>query len=233
MSELTSLTASQRRVLGVLIEKALTTPQNYPLTLNALVTGCNQKSNRYPTVEYVDVEVDQFLEELKTLRLITVVYPASGRAEKYRQEFSGLLELDGQELAVMGELLLRGAQAVGELRSRASRMKAIPTLGDLEQVLDRLSARPHPLVVRLTPAGVKRGVRYCHNMYSPSELEKVRDSEPDPASAPATSPAPVRASPTSGNRDLLAKIDALEARLARVEGRLGIEPAGGPENHLG
>lgn len=222
MSELTSLTAGQRRVLGVLIEKALTTPQNYPLSLNAVVTGCNQKSNRYPVVEWVDEEVDGYLEELKKLRLVTVVFPASGRTEKYRQEFGRLLELDGQQLAVMGELLLRGPQAVGELRGRAARMKPIPTLDDLDRVLGSLASRPQPLVVRLTPPGVKRGVRYCHNLYTEKELERIRESEPEPgAASEGGGSAPSRSSaPSSG---LEARIAALEARLAVVEGRLGIE----------
>ncbi len=238
---ITSLTAPQRRVIGVLIEKSLTTPQNYPLSLNSVTTGSNQKSNRYPMVEYVEEEVSVFLEELKGLGLLTVVYPASGRVEKFRQELSAVLELDGQEMAVLAELLLRGAQAVGELRSRAARMKAIPTLGDLEAVLDRLAGREHPLVRRLTPAGVKRGARFTHNLYTPDELERVlaaeptMDAAPEHSYAPTRSPAPsatpspsaaapVASSPGGGAKveALMKEIRDLRERLEVVEGRLGI-----------
>ncbi|MCA8959198.1 MAG: YceH family protein [Planctomycetes bacterium] len=227
---LTSLTAPQRRVIGVLIEKSLTTPQSYPLSLNAVTTGCNQKSNRDPVIEYVEEEVDTFLEELKKLHLITVVYPASGRVEKYRQEFSSMLDLDGKEMAVMGELLLRGAQSVGELRTRASRMKAIESLPELESVLDRLEAREHPLVVRLTPHGVKRGVRYTHNLYPPAELERVKAAEPEVSdvavgpspSRPAAPAAVVASAPNATISALEREIRELRERLEIVEGRLGI-----------
>ncbi|MEM7261766.1 MAG: DUF480 domain-containing protein [Planctomycetota bacterium] len=241
---ITSLTAPQRRVVGVLIEKSLTTPSNYPLSLNAVTTGCNQKSNRDPVVEYVEEETDRILEELKGLGLMTVVYPASGRVEKYRQELSSLLDLDGQEMAVLAELLLRGAQSVGELRTRASRMKGIADLNELDRVLGQLAGRDHPLVVRLTPEGVKRGVRYTHNLYEAGELERVRQGEPAPA-AEAAPAAPVSsgaglaadgapAAPAPASRGVSggggAKVDALERqikelteRLEIVEGRLGID----------
>jgi len=230
---LTMLTAPQRRVIGVLLEKSLTTPQNYPLSLNAVTTGCNQKSNRDPMVEYVEEETDRFLEELKGLQLVTVVYPASGRVEKYRQELSSLLDLDGQEMAVLGELLLRGSQAVGELRSRASRMKPIEGLAELDAVLGRLAAREHPLVRRLTAEGVKRGARYTHNLYSPDELDAVLAAESSVASiAPSVqTPGPAAVAPASVSatgggtarvESLLKEIRELRERVEIVEGRLGI-----------
>ncbi len=215
MSELTSLTAPQRRVLGVLIEKSLTTPQYYPLTLNALVTGCNQKSNRDPVVEYTEVEVDEFLSELQKLTLITVVYPAGGRSEKYRHELTQLLNLDGQELAVLGELLLRGAQSIGDLRSRASRMKKIASLDDLEAVLNRLREREYPLVIRLSPEGMRRGVRYCHNLYSEEELSRLRERE----ASDAVAETPARPRPRSNEA-----LDAIRERLDRIEKELGLPP---------
>jgi len=220
MTELNHLSPAQRRVIGVLIEKSLTTPQNYPLTLNSVVTACNQKSNRDPLVEWVEEEVDQFLEELKSMGLVTVVYPASGRSEKYRQEFTTRLELAGPEMAVVAELLLRGAQSLGDLRSRANRMKKIPTLGELEQGLENLKARAHPLVVRLTPEGVSRGVRVTHNLYTDREMEQVLAQEAEVPSRRAAAPRAVG----GGKMDaIVAELAEVKTRLERIEQQLGLE----------
>jgi uncharacterized protein YceH (UPF0502 family) len=163
------LGAIERRVLGVLIEKAKTTPENYPLSLNALRTGSNQKSNRAPLMS---LEEDQVAEALENLRKVGAVAEIQGgaRIDKYRHLAYDWLGVDKVELAVMAELLLRGSQTVGELRGRAARMEPIKDLGQLQPILDSLLAKR--LLVRLTPAG--RGSIVTHALYTDREMEKVR-----------------------------------------------------------
>ena len=110
-----------RRILGVLVEKAKTTPDNYPLSLNALVAGCNQKSNRSPQMDLSPEDVEEGLEQLRELQAIAEVH-GDGRVIRYRHYMKEWMGVDGTELAVMAELLLRGTQTVGELRGRAARM---------------------------------------------------------------------------------------------------------------
>lgn len=159
----------QRRVLGVLIEKAKTTPDNYPLSLNGLKTGCNQKSNRFPSMELDDDEVEDTIDRLRDLGAVAVIQ-GGARVDKYRHLAYEWLGVDKVELAVMGELLLRGAQTIGELRGRAARMEPIKDLGELRPILDSLLAKN--LIVYLTPPG--RGAVVTHNLYQPNELEKLR-----------------------------------------------------------
>ncbi|MFN0058522.1 MAG: DUF480 domain-containing protein [Planctomycetota bacterium] len=229
------LRAAERRVIGVLIEKSLSTPQYYPMTLNALVAGCNQKNNREPLVEYIEEEVSQVLDDLKSRNLVTVVYPASGRTEKWRQELTASLELDGPQKAIIGELLLRGAQSLGELRQRASRMKPIADLPTLEAVLETLRTRPWPLIVRLTEAGVKRGVRVTHNFYEPREMAALREVEARGAelesggfgsggeTAASHHASAGGAGSSSTAAAVRAELDAVRARLERIERHLGLQ----------
>jgi len=159
----------QRRVVGVLIEKAKTTPDNYPLSLNAVVTGSNQKSNRFPQMELDEEQADRALEELRGLGAVALIQ-GDGRVDKYRHLMYDWLGVDKTELAVMAELLLRGAQTLGELRSRAARMEPIADIGALRPIVDQL--RNKRLLVMLTPPG--RGCVVTHNLYQPQELEKVK-----------------------------------------------------------
>ncbi len=163
------LEAVQRRALGVLIEKAKTTPESYPLSLNALRTGCNQKSNRSPLMQLEEPQVDEALEGLRMLGAVAQVQ-GSGRVDRYRHLAYEWLGVDKVELAVMAELLLRGSQAVGELRGRAARMEPIKDIGELTPILDSLKAKG--LVVYLTPPG--RGSIVTHALYLDREMEKVR-----------------------------------------------------------
>src|SRR5262245_32614611 len=134
------LSAEQRRVLGVLIEKAKTTPAGYPMTVNAVVLGCNQKNNREPLMSLDAFTVERVLEELRVLGAATEV-PEATRAAKFRHRAYEWLGVERAELAVMAELLLRGAQTLGELRTRASRMEAIADLPALKPVVDALMKR--------------------------------------------------------------------------------------------
>ena len=163
------LSAHQCRVAGVLVEKAKTTPDSYPLTLNALTNGCNQKSNRAPQMQLSPDEIEQALEELREMGAVGEIQ-GGGRASKYRHYMYDWLGISKVELAVVAELFLRGAQTVGELRSRAARMEPIPDLHVLRPVLDSLHEKQ--LVVFLTPPG--RGQVVTHNLLSPEKLERLK-----------------------------------------------------------
>lgn len=165
----TSLSSVQRRVIGVLIEKAKTTPDSYPMTLNALTNGCNQKSNRSPQMDLSPEDVEQAIEDLRELGAAAEIQSGS-RVPKYRHYMYEWLGVDKAELAVMAELLLRGEQTIGELRGRASRMESIPDLNALKPILDGLLEKD--LIVSLTPPG--RGQIVTHNLYTPQRLEELK-----------------------------------------------------------
>lgn len=180
------LNENQRRVVGVLVEKAKTTPDAYPMTLNGLTTGCNQKSNRDPQLKLETFEVEDALEQLREMGAVAEVH-GDGRVVKYRHYMKDWLGCEGDELAVMAELLLRGSQTVGELRGRAARMGKIPDLTSLQPILDGLQQKG--LVVPLSPAG--RGQVVTHGLYPADEMERVRKSAVGGgASAPGPSHAP-------------------------------------------
>lgn len=144
------LSAEEARVLGSLIEKQLTTPQLYPLSLNALVLACNQASNRQPVVHYEEEAVSRALDRLKERRLVRFVLPSHGRSvTRYRQVADESMGLDHRQLALLAVLLLRGPQTVGELRSRTERMATFDHLGEVEHDLGTLAAREVPLASRL------------------------------------------------------------------------------------
>lgn len=163
------LSSRQRRVLGVLVEKAKTTPDAYPMTINGVVTGANQKSNRDPLMSLTAEEVETVLDELRALGAVTEVQ-GSGRVPKYRHHFYEWLGIDKAESAVMCELLLRGAQTLGELRSRAVRMEPIADTNALKPIVDLLLQKK--LMIELTAAG--RGQIVSHNMYKDRELVELR-----------------------------------------------------------
>lgn len=158
-----------RRIFGVLIEKAKTTPDAYPLTLTGLVTGCNQKSNREPQMNLDSDEVEQHLEELRAIGAVTEVQ-GGGRVNKFRHHAYEWLGVDKYELAVMTELLLRGEQTLGELRGRAARMEPIADLAALKPIVDSLLKKE--LMIALTPAG--RGQIVTHNLYKERELVELK-----------------------------------------------------------
>jgi uncharacterized protein YceH (UPF0502 family) len=160
--------ARDRRVVGVLAEKAKTTPDVYPMTINAIISGCNQKSNRYPMMELDESDVEEALDRLKQVGVVIEVQTSS-RVARFKHLLYDWLGVDKVELAVMTELLLRGAQTEGELRGRAARMEPINDLAALRPVLDSL--RQKGLIVSLTPEG--RGHVLTHALYEERELEKL------------------------------------------------------------
>jgi hypothetical protein len=169
------LTAGERRALGVLIEKAKTTPDSYPMSINSVVTACNQKTNRDPVTNYTDAEVEDYLTSLQRKGLVIKTITGTGRVSRYRHEAYSVWQVNKVELAVLGELLLRGPQTEGELRARASRMETIDDLEALRSVLQALAHRG--LVVYLTPAG-RRGTTLTHGFYEPAGLEQLKSRAP-------------------------------------------------------
>jgi len=228
---ITSLSPAQRRVLGTMIEKGLTVPESYPMTLKALTTGCNQKSARHPITNYQEADVEETLGELRELGLAAVVHTELGRTERFRhyvrRHFSSLSE---PQVAILGELLLRGRQSVGDLRGRASRMAPPASLDSLEQLRTELTGLVSMKLVQSDGPLDRRGVEIDHNLYQPREGQTMTvrttfDDEPA-ATAPAqfvASPVvtrPVAAPPTVGvptaasSADLLNRIAALEKACA-------------------
>src|SRR5262249_9112146 len=167
------LSPRERRVLGVLVEKAKTTPEYYPLTVAAIVTGCNQKSNRDPVTNYDADDVEEILQDLRR-KGAAVMVEAGGRVVRWKHTLYDWLKVNKGELAVIAELLLRGPPTGGDLRSTASRMEPFADLPALQAVLEALASRD--LVVYLSPPGQKRGVMVTHGLYVPQELEKVRQA---------------------------------------------------------
>ena len=167
------LSPRERRVLGVMAEKAKTTPEYYPMTIAAIVTGSNQKSNRDPVVTYDADDVEDILQGLRK-KGAAVMVEGVGRVVRWKHTLYDWLKVSKVELAVMAELMLRGPQTEGDLRARASRMEPIADLPALQALLESLSGRG--LVLYLSPPGVKRGVMVTHGLYPPEEAERVRQA---------------------------------------------------------
>jgi uncharacterized protein YceH (UPF0502 family) len=193
------LDAVEARVLGSLLEKELTVPQQYPLTLNALQAACNQTSNREPVLQLEEQEIQDALDRLKGQGLVRFVYPSHGRSvTRYRQVVDEVLGLEAQDRALLAMLLLRGPQTVGELRLRTDRMVAFESTAAVEEALEALASRPTPLVTRLARRPGQKEERFA-------ELLAARDQDGPAASeepAPGTrSPSVVLASSASGTGD--------------------------------
>lgn len=224
-----ALDAAQRRVLGVLIEKAKTTPGSYPMTVNAVVLGSNQKNNRDPLTAYDDFDVEKALSELQELGAVKEI-DWMGRVPKYKHLAYEWLGVKPVEVAVLAELLLRGAQALGELRARAARMEPIEDLAALKPIVDDLVART--LMIELTPPG--RGQIVSHNLYPPDELAALKAQHGGPAVrpgvaageipvvrvAPAAPPSVAAATPGSPMTDVRAEISELRGQIAKLEERI-------------
>ena len=213
------LTARERRVLGVLVEKAKTTPEYYPLTVAALVSGCNQKSNRDPVTNYDADDVEDILQGLRK-KGATVMVEGGGRVVRWKHTLYDWLKVSKVELAVIAELLLRGPQTEGDLRARASRMEPFADLPALQAVLESLTAKG--LVVYLSPPGVKRGVVVTHGLYPPEEAERVRQAFAQQATALGDEEdRPMRGSAMRGESHApgwIAEIAALRAELDGLRG---------------
>jgi len=156
------LTETEARVIGALIEKQLTTPEYYPLTLNALVAACNQKTNRDPVVSFTEQTVQKSLDDLREKNIAYVFYGSTSRVPKYKHILDKYCELEPPETAVVCVLLLRGAQTLGELRERTGRLYEFSGLGEVQETLDNLARREEPLVVKLERQPGQKELRYAH-----------------------------------------------------------------------
>lgn len=156
------LTDVEVRVLGSLIEKQLTTPEYYPLTLNALTAACNQKSNRDPVVNYDDTTILAAIDSLRDRNLVYLYYGSTSRAVKYKHMVNSVYELGPAGVSVMAVLFLRGAQTIGELRERTGRLHEFSSLGEVQETLDELARRDEPLVVKLERQPGQKEARFAH-----------------------------------------------------------------------
>ena len=183
----------ERRVFGVLLEKALAQPQYYPMSANAIVAACNQKSNRDPLMDLDEDAVWNTLEVLRAGGLVTRLLPGgASRVERYKHEAKEFLGWEKPQRAVMTELLLRGPQTVGELRTRCGRMCAFENTEAVAAVLDNLASVNPPRVATMPRAPGQSAVRYAHCLYGPEEWSALTQD----AGAPSR-PAPAAAGPIS------------------------------------
>ncbi len=211
----------ERRVLGVLIEKSLAQPEYYPMTIHAIVAACNQKNNRNPAMEVDEDAVYHALEDLRLRGVVTVVLPGPGaRTKRYRHEAETYFRWQKRERAVMAELLLRGPQTTGELRTRCGRMAPFESVDVVMDVLKCLAEYEPPCVARLARGAGQSADRYRQLLYEEAGL-------PGTAEAAASAP-PATAEPPGGMADLQSAVETLQKqmeelsqRVARIEAELG------------
>ncbi len=226
-----SLTAPEQRVLGCLVEKRLTTPDQYPLSLNSLRLACNQSTNRNPVTDYDEATVREAAQRLCRHGLARLASGHTSRAIKYRHLAEQALGLDSEQLAVLAVLLLRGAQTPGELKQRSERMTHLESLADVEQVLEALSDRSY--VRRLHRRPGQKEDRFEHLLgeaeegpsvpHSPDGLEPAIRSEEGPAlgDIPSEPAAEDPLEPPSTNGDeLTERVATLEAQVAALQAEI-------------
>ena len=178
-------TEIEARIVGALIEKQLTTPEYYPLTLNALVAACNQKTNREPVTNYDEQSVTRALDDLRDKNIVYVFYGSTSRVPKYKHILPDVLHLEPSETAVMCVLMLRGPQTIGELRERTGRLYDFRDLNDVNETLESLIKREEPLITRLERAPGQKEARFAHLLcgevtsYTPPERTATRGAAND------------------------------------------------------
>jgi uncharacterized protein len=204
---LPALSLLETRVLGTLVEKQHTVPDTYPLTLNALVSGCNQKSSRLPVLEATQAEVQAALDSLKSANL--VIETSGGRVARYSHNVERVLQVPSQAAALLTVLMLRGPQTVGELRINSERLHRFADISAVEAFLQELSARPAgPLVVQLPRLPGARENRWAHLLSG-----ALKADEPPPAESPDLEAQVAR---------LDSEVAALKALVERISAHLGI-----------
>jgi uncharacterized protein YceH (UPF0502 family) len=209
------LSQEQVRLLGCLLEKERTTPDDYPLTANSLMRAANQSTSRDPVVDYDQRLVESTMVGLKETGLARFVHSPSNRSMKYRHVLDEAWGIDGDEAAVLALLMLRGPQTPGELRSRAGRLASFAQVEDVRAVLVRLASRDAAMVMELARVPGHKESRWAHLLGDASPQESAAataSAPPTPLSAPVT-PSP---SPTVGEPDRLAALEAEVADLRRL-----------------
>jgi len=173
-----TITPIEARILGALVEKQLTTPEYYPLTLNALVNACNQKNNRDPVMSLSETEVSTAVEHLRDRNLVYVFYGSTSRVPKYKHMLPTYYELEPAEVAVMAVLMLRGPQTLGELRERTGRMQQFSGLDEVQQTINSLAAREDPLILRLERLPGQKDARFAQLLTGPVDVEALAAAHP-------------------------------------------------------
>jgi uncharacterized protein YceH (UPF0502 family) len=214
---------TERRVLGVLIEKSLTQLDYYPMTLNAIVTACNQKQNRDPVMDVDEDAVFNCLEELRLRGIVTVQLPGHGaRTKRYKHEVESHFRWEKRERAVMTELLLRGPQTLGELRTRCSRMASFENLDIVANVLQCLADYDPPCTAQLPREAGRSAVRYRQLLYEEPSAPAVAAA---PAAAPEATTAPARnvsvPSPAASRADEAVNARGLQSDLEAMQVEIG------------
>lgn len=212
------LSPEEVRVLGCLIEKSRTTPDDYPLTGNALMRACNQSTSRDPIVNYDQRTIDATVTGLKSSGLVRFVHTTSGRnITRYRHVVDERLGLDDAETAIFGLLMLRGAQTVSELKTRAERLHPFRSLDDVNSTLRSLTVRPHPFAVLLERQPGQKEARWTHLLYGEPLL---------PSTAPSASSGGAGGVSAASGRiaELEAQVALLTASLNEVRTELGLDP---------
>ena len=222
------------RVLGVLVEKAQTVQSQYPLTLNALLSGCNQRNNRLPVLSVEEDDVLAALDALRGKGLSREVMLSGSRVAKFKHDARDALGVGTSGLVILAELMLRGPQTVGELRTRASRMHPLESTDVVEAVLEDMAGRDEPLVCRIGPAAGGRADRWmqllCPDLHPRDETGPAGSGGTGTAAAggaPAPAPAATAAPPATADPRVAAlegRVAALEAVVGRLAAALG-EPA--------
>lgn len=197
------LNEPEARVIGCLVEKEATTPDNYPLTVNALISACNQKSNRNPVMDLDEETVTNALDSLRDKNLVYLFHGGSSRVPKYKHLVPKILDLSYPEVAVICVLLLRGPQTPGEIKSRSARLYNFADIGQVEETLRALNDRETPLVKDLGRQPGQKGSRFAHLLSGEVELSEGS------AVRPATEPDAGRFSELKGEVDQLR--DEMEA----------------------
>ena len=163
----------EARIVGALVEKQLTTPEYYPLTLNALVNACNQKTNREPVSSLDEKTVTDALEILRERNLVYVFYGSTSRVPKYKHMLPSVYETDPAATAVMCVLMLRGPQTLGELRGRTDRLYEFSGLGEVQETLDGLARRDEPLIAKLERQAGQKEARFAHLLSGDIDIEAL------------------------------------------------------------
>jgi uncharacterized protein YceH (UPF0502 family) len=212
-----TLNEREVRVVGSLVEKQVTTPDYYPLTLNALVHACNQISNRDPVVQYDERQVSEAVESLRAKNLVYIFYGADSRVPKYKHMMREVLGLSPQELAALCVLMLRGAQTVGEVRGRTGRLYEFADLREVEATLEALAQRDEPLVVKLPRQTGRKEARYAHLLSGPPAFEEEAEAQPAGAAQHSTGGTARTSSTRAGEGERVAQ---LEAEVASLRGEI-------------
>lgn len=212
-----TLTPHEARVLGVLVEKALTVPAQYPLTLNGLTVGCNQKNNRQPVMNLTEDDVFDAVEMLRQKGLVREAMLSGSRVAKYRHLSREVLDVETPALVVLTELMLRGPQSLGEIRQNASRMHALESTEAVKAVLDELASREEPLVKEYPPPPGGRA-RVYRQLLAPAAHGEPAAATTDGLVADSDSPR-IRPGPVNeAGSGVTARLEALEAEVARLRG---------------